>query len=90
MFIDQVENSNVRCIYKNYPKISNINYTLVGNKLVDHSDVVGASPVGTAPTDIFILDLTPGFSGIGRDNCKTRWESFEFCDLVQLILEILQ
>ena len=22
----------------------------VGNKIVDHSDVVGASPVGTAPT----------------------------------------
>ena len=23
---------------------------LVGNKIVDHSDVVGASPVGAAPT----------------------------------------
>ena len=29
---------------------SNISRTLVGNKIVDHSDVVGASPVGTAPT----------------------------------------
>ena len=29
---------------------SNIRHTLVGNKLVDHSDVVGASPIGTAPT----------------------------------------
>ena len=29
---------------------SNISGTLVGNKLVDHSDVVGASPVGAAPT----------------------------------------
>ena len=29
---------------------SNINRTLVGNKNVDHSDVVGASPVGAAPT----------------------------------------
>ena len=27
-----------------------IRRTLVGNKIVDHSDVVGASPVGTAPT----------------------------------------
>ena len=26
------------------------NRTLVGNKIVDHSDVVRASPVGTAPT----------------------------------------
>ena len=31
-------------------KTSNISYPLVGNKLVHHSDVVGASPVGTAPT----------------------------------------
>ena len=31
-------------------KVSNIRRTLVGNKIVDHSDVVGASPVGAAPT----------------------------------------
>ena len=33
-----------------YRKTSNISHTLVGNKIVDHSDVVGASPVGAAPT----------------------------------------
>ena len=33
-----------------YRKTSNIRRTLVGNKIVDHSDVVGASPVGAAPT----------------------------------------
>ena len=33
-----------------YRKTSNISCTLVGNKIVDHSDVVGASPVGAAPT----------------------------------------
>ena len=33
-----------------YRKVSNIRRTLVGNKVVDHSDVVGASPVGAAPT----------------------------------------
>ena len=33
-----------------YSKISNIRRTLVGNKFVDQSDVVGASPVGAAPT----------------------------------------
>ena len=32
-----------------YRQTSNINSSLVGNKL-DHSDVVGASPVGAAPT----------------------------------------
>ena len=31
-------------------KTSDINCTLVGNKTDDHSDVVGASPVGVAPT----------------------------------------
>ena len=33
-----------------YRQVSNISCTLVGNKIVDHSDVVGASPVGAAPT----------------------------------------
>ena len=40
---------------------------------------------------IFIHDLTPGYNGLGKYNCnmcKTRWESFKFCDLVWLILEI--
>ena len=31
-------------------EVSNLRRTLVGNKSVDHSDVVGASPVGAAPT----------------------------------------
>ena len=33
-----------------YRQTSNISNTLIGCKLVDHSDVVGASPVGAAPT----------------------------------------
>ena len=33
-----------------YRQVSNISRSLVGNKIVDHSDVVGASPVGAAPT----------------------------------------
>ena len=33
-----------------YRQVSNIRRTLVGNWIVDHSDVVGASPVGAAPT----------------------------------------
>ena len=33
-----------------YRKTSNISRVLVGNKIVDHPDVVGASPVGAAPT----------------------------------------
>ena len=34
----------------NFHKTSNISRALVGNKIVDNSDVVGASPVGAAPT----------------------------------------
>ena len=33
-----------------YRNTSYISRTLVCNKIVDHSDVVGASPVGAAPT----------------------------------------
>ena len=33
-----------------YRQTSNIRRTQFGNEIVDHSDVVGASPVGTAPT----------------------------------------
>ena len=34
----------------NYRQVSNIRHTLAGNEIIDHSDVVGASPVGAAPT----------------------------------------
>ena len=34
---------------ENYRQTSNISRILVGNRIVDHSDVVGASPVGAAP-----------------------------------------
>ena len=33
-----------------YRKTSNMKRTLLSNKIVDHSDVIGASPVGAAPT----------------------------------------
>ena len=33
-----------------YRKTSDISRTLVGDKIVDNSDLVGASPVGAAPT----------------------------------------
>ena len=33
-----------------YSQTSNIRHTFVGNEIVDHSDVVGASLVGAAPT----------------------------------------
>ena len=33
-----------------YRQVSNIRRTLIGNEIVDNSDVVGALPVGAAPT----------------------------------------
>ena len=62
-----------------YPQICNIRPRLVGNIMVDHADIVGASPVGIAPTTYTsILNLTPGLNGLGKDNYKTRRETFKF------------
>ena len=69
-----------------YRQTSNVNRTLVG--IFYHSDVFGSSHVGVAPTCIFILGLTLGFNGLGKDNGNTRRKTFKFWDLVRLILEI--
>ena len=58
-----------------YCQTSNIRCTLVGNEIVDHSDVVGASPVGAAPT-------TSSFPTYRY--CKMRRETFKHRDLVRL------
>ena len=72
----------------NYRQTSNISRTLVDNKIVDHSDVVGASPVGSAPTTSSFSIFTPGFNGLGKDNCKTRRVTFKFWGFGAPILEI--
>ena len=64
--------------YRIYCQTFNISCTLVGNYIIDHSGVIGALPVGAAPTT----------SSLWKDNCKARRETFTFCDLVQLISEI--
>ena len=38
-----------------YRQVSNIRRTLIGNKIVDNSDVVGAPPVGAAATTSSLL-----------------------------------
>ena len=68
-----MSSKNVQHKYRVYRKISNIRRTLVGNKIVDHSDVVGASPVGAAPT-------TSSFSTwhlASRDSAKTAASQYE-------------
>ena len=50
--------------------------------MVDHTDVVEASPVGS--NYIFILDVAPGVSKLGKDIWKTKREPYKFgiwCDL---------
>ena len=34
---------------------------------------------------MFIVDLTPGFNGLGKYNCKTRRETYTFWDLLHII-----
>ena len=48
--VEIVPHGRQRPVYLTYSKTFNISRTLVGNKIVDSSDVVGASPVGAAPT----------------------------------------
>ena len=54
IFIHVIEPSFVMSkpfwIHNNYRQTFNLRPTSVGNTLVDHSDVVGASPFGAAPT----------------------------------------
>ena len=49
-----------------YLKTSYISRTLVGYKIVDNSACRRCSNY------IFILNLTPGFNGFGKDHCKRR------------------
>ena len=37
---------------------------------------------------IFILDFTPGFNRLGKDDCKTRREIFKYLDLVRFYLTV--
>ena len=54
-------------------------------KIVYHSDVVGASPVGTAPTTSSFL--TSHLASVDCAMKTVRQETFKFKDLVHLILE---
>ena len=51
--------------WRHYSQTSNLSGSLVGNKIVDHPDVVGASPVGAAPATSFSTFI-PGFNGFGQ------------------------
>ena len=48
-----------------YHQASNISDILVANKMVGDSEVT----CRRCSNYIFIIDLTPGFNGLGKDNC---------------------
>ena len=68
---------------------ANIRRAFVGNKIVVHSDVVGASPDGAAPTaSSFSTQHLASIYCTKTTNCKTRRQTFKILDFVWLILEI--
>ena len=70
-----------------YCQTSNISRSSVGNKIVDHWDVVGASPVGAAPTtSSFSTYHLASIYCTKTTASKRRRETFKFWDLVRLIL----
>ena len=77
-------------MYCSYCQTSNISHTVVSNKIVDHSDVVGASPVSAAPTTSSFLTQQLARNRLRKDNSKTRRETLRFWDLMWLILEVWQ
>ena len=69
-----------------YPQTSDIRRTTIANQLVDHSDVCWSIICRRCSNHIFILDLTPGFNGLDKDNCKTRRETFKFWELMRYVI----
>ena len=65
---------------------SNIRRTLAGNKIVDHSDVVGASPVGAAPTTSSLSTYNTWLQYNGQMQLQDETKTFMFGDWVRLIL----
>ena len=57
-----------------YRQISYISRDLVGKTIVDHPDVV---QIRRCSKYIFSFDLTPGFVGLGKVDCKTRLETLK-------------
>ena len=57
-----------------------------GMRLADQDHRIVSEPI----TSGSFLESGPGFNGLGKDNWRTRWETFKFWDLVGLIQEVLR
>ena len=71
-----------------YGKVFNIRCTLWGNRIVWSLRCSWSIACWRCSKYIFILCLTLDFNRLRKDNCKMRWETFKFWDLVRLILQI--
>ena len=74
-------------LFHQYCQTSNISRTVIGNKLVDHSDVVGASPVGANST-IRHSRLNTWIQWIGKG--KLQDETRGFSDYLRCYLRITE
>ena len=65
---------------KVYSQISNIRRSLKGDKKVLSLRCSWNIACQRCSNYIFIIDLTPGFNGMRKDNCKTGRETFKVWD----------
>ena len=74
-----------------YHQTSNIRCTVVGNKIVDHSDGVGASPVGTAPITSWFS--TQHLASICCTKATARWDekflNFRICCILHMRFDFI-
>ena len=66
----------------NYRQTSDTRRGLVSKKLIEHLWCSWSIACRRCSNYIFILDLTPVFNGLGKDNCNMRQELFKFWYLV--------
>ena len=71
---------------RGYHDISNIRRIIVDSKLRCSWSIA----CRRCSNYIFIVDFSPGFNILYKDNCKTRRETFKVWDVVWLIVEIWQ
>ena len=77
----------INVLWSIYRQTSNISCTLVGYKILDHSDVVGASPVGAASNTSLFSTLhlaSMDWANTLQDNTREIW----VWDVLRPILEV--
>ena len=78
------------CVFLGYRQVSNIRRTLLAILHCWSLRCSWSIACRRCSNYIFILNLTPGFNRLGKDNYKIRREAYKFWDLVRLILETLR